>query len=269
MPSKFFLKSGTIVSALIGLLGFVSNLFHVSVADLLPALTVNLDAYVNDTLTLAGFAGTIVGRFRATQTLHVAAPTSPANSSLVAAATILLLGLGLAGCVSTGASAPGGTSAVGTSAVAATPAVAASPGINWSAIQTKIDAALTDVAKSSAGLQQSGLVPAGKISDTVNDANTIAPALQTAVTGAYVDPADAVKIAQSFHSDKATTNYVALGVLGADMLAGLTKDLIASGASSPQVKAAQTQAVVGFPNAVQQGVTPPVPTPITTGTVSL
>ena len=199
--------------------------------------------------------------------------TKGTSTPMVAAAAALLLGgLGLTGCstastsgtASAGLPSPtSGGLAVGSKGSSSTQTTSAG-GVRWALIQAKIDTALLDVQKASAGLAQSGLVPAGKATDTVNDASTVSNALFTTLGTGTIDPTQAAAVAQSFHSDKATTNYVALGVMGTDLLIGLTKDLIAAGATKSQITAAQTQALVGLPTAVQQGVTAPPPAPAST-----
>ncbi len=79
MQSKPWYSSRTIVSAVVGLLGWLLNhVFHANVADLLPGLADALVNWIANLMTLAGFIGAIVGRIQA---VHVLAPTRAAANA--------------------------------------------------------------------------------------------------------------------------------------------------------------------------------------------
>jgi len=198
---------------------------------------------------LAGAILVILGRFRASQPLHVfgSTPSGPSSPSHDFAAEteeeelpvkrspflpLLATGLMLS--------------------VALLPTGCATGSAN--SVSSDVISVLSDVQKASTALASSGAIPAGTPSNVVNDAATISNALETINTGQGITQSQALAVAQSFKSNASTTGYIQLAATVSQVLVPFVNSLIQQGQSPAQVQAQTTQVLTHLAPAVQAGI---------------
>jgi hypothetical protein len=96
--NKPFYLSMTIISALVSGVAQLLNLFGVSIADLVPAITEAIGKEVNATVSIAGVVLAIIGRFRARKTVTLGPTPSSTTRLLLASAVAGMASVTLVAC---------------------------------------------------------------------------------------------------------------------------------------------------------------------------